>query len=397
MWPPWIGARLDRCARPRASTRSDGPDRSQRRDFLSAEEGNDSEDKVAVDGRTAEKESTRAWPVQVNERRSCPWRARKMNQRCGYADQRVGEASHPGPRPRAVAWCWHGDCCPWHRQGKCFFRHNLETRVQPCRPDTVVQEDQDVTTLMEALVAIQKELAALKREVGELRDKDNQRKEKQRARNSRRKRRTPKEGDQDQTGKARIAAEDAKVGMSDGCGEQPGKEEDRQCLACCSNIVNTPPVWQSLVEPSQTACDREAEPKKKIDFGNEGNHEESEDELSEGHCSSHCSCGSSTCISCLRRMSDHSDESQSEEGEEEEEEEEDEEKDLEELAEAEEMAYRKLISTMSEIEELKGKGKGKRKKEKGKGKGSGMVTQQAKNQGRGRGGRRQAAGKSSSA
>merc|ERR1712008_568658 len=81
MWPPWIGARLDRCSRARASTRSDGTDRSQRRDFLSAEEGNDSEKKVAVDGKTAKKESTRAWPDQVNERRSCPWRARKMKQR----------------------------------------------------------------------------------------------------------------------------------------------------------------------------------------------------------------------------------------------------------------------------------------------------------------------------
>jgi len=131
----------------------------------------ESEKKVPVNWETGEQESTPASPGHLEGRRQGKkeGRYRKMYRRCGYTAQRVGEASHPGSRPGAVAWCWHGDCCPWHRQGKCLFRHAQETGVRPCHPDTVEQEQEQVPALlMESLVTIQQELAALKKEVTEL-------------------------------------------------------------------------------------------------------------------------------------------------------------------------------------------------------------------------------------
>jgi len=151
-------------------------------------QGSKSEKKVTVDWETGEKGSTPAWPGHTRGKRR--YKVRKMYRRCGYTAQRVGEASHPGPRPGAVAWCWHGDCCPWHRQGKCLFRHDQETGVRPCLPDTVEQEEDKVPAiLMESLVTIQQELAALKKEVIELRGISNLKRGKRRAKRARQKER----------------------------------------------------------------------------------------------------------------------------------------------------------------------------------------------------------------
>jgi len=155
-----------------------------------------------------------------------------------------------GPRPGGVAWCWHGDCCPWHRQGKCFFRHDQETGVRPCLPDTVEQEEDKVPAiLMESLVAVQQELAALKKEVIELRRISNAQKEKRRAKRARPKERKAQDEDphreegQDQTEGTHITAEGAEVVMSDSCEKPQEEEEVKEDSSECPSWLGAFSTW----------------------------------------------------------------------------------------------------------------------------------------------------------
>jgi len=137
------------------------------------------------------KDNTYAWHGAMRGSTRSTWKVKKMYRRCGHTGQRVGEASHPGPRPGALAWCWHGDGCPWLRQGKCLFRHDQETGARQCLPclsNTIDQEEEKAPAcLLESLVTIQQELAALKKEVMELRGLWHVQREKKRAKRARQK------------------------------------------------------------------------------------------------------------------------------------------------------------------------------------------------------------------
>jgi len=225
----------------------------------------ESEKKVPVNWETGEQESTPASPGHLEGRRQGKkeGRYRKMYRRCGYTAQRVGEASHPGSRPGAVAWCWHGDCCPWHRQGKCLFRHAQETGVRPCHPDTVEQEEEQVPALlMESLVTIQQELAALKKEVTELRRISDLQKEKRRAKRARQKERKTQKEDphseegQDKAESAHTNAEGAGVVMSEE--NRPAHAECAGCDGECfgDRVSGKGTVGESQEEDSE-ACSGE--------------------------------------------------------------------------------------------------------------------------------------------